>query len=446
MSHHSKPLDAMLGTLAPPRLNHFFYGQQMDVPQFVMLRDYARLKQWLLNRLALGKGVLCGLDVTIDHDKLCVNPGVAIDGLGREIIVPVRACVDPFAPPEHGCCGEHEHPADREGRRFMTLWVCYRECLTDYAPVLVSDCDVRERCLPGTILETFCLKLTDGQPPPLGDPEWCPKLWDPHEPSASHPDAGPAAPPAGEAARSRREQLCRLLAHGCEPPKGDPCVPLAVILVSDKRIVEIEICRFRPMVYSNAVLLDLILCLWAKVDECCGEDHEPPPEPPPDTEPQTLRVKGVHFFSRSGQIASLDDTNDAPQLQADTRPTAIEVTFTAAVDQATVTAGGVGADMAGFSFLVRGGDFPTQGGFVPGAIQLAAPNVARFTVDPQFTTFTPGDYRVQLFGDADPPRGRPAIATPGGSRLNGEPRPDGTYPSGVGGEGGTFRFKFSVVS
>ena len=46
----------------------------------------------------LGNGVLCGLRVVIDDGRLYVDPGVAIDGLGREIVVPVRSCVDLAAP------------------------------------------------------------------------------------------------------------------------------------------------------------------------------------------------------------------------------------------------------------------------------------------------------------------------------------------------------------
>ena len=42
--------------------------------------------------------------VSVDGDKLCVDPGVAIDGLGREIILPIRYCIDPVTQ-DGGCCG-----------------------------------------------------------------------------------------------------------------------------------------------------------------------------------------------------------------------------------------------------------------------------------------------------------------------------------------------------
>ena len=511
---HSKD-EALLRTLTPPRRNHFFYGKRMDVQHFSMEQDYGKLKQWLLNRLAVGKGVLCGLGVTIEDGKLCVLPGVAIDGLGREIVVPVKACVDPFAPPEHGCCQDHapaetppaETPAptqtpapthtpaarpaatpgataprtDRDNT-IVTLWVCYRECLTDYAPTLVTDCEVRERCAPGTTIETFCLKITEGAPPVLGDPTWCHKLWKKPQPTPtpSPSPSGAASPafPPGDATKhgSMRERLCHLFAGTCDPPDGDPCVPLAVALLGSGRIEKIETCAFRPVVYSNAELLDIILCLAAKIDECC-ESHGPSPTstltptptptftptptptrtrpptptptetrptPPPTPTPvqrETLRIKGVAFTDRTNaQVDELRNSNQAPQLPANARVSSIVVTFTDQVNLGTVTAGASGANPATFSFLVEGG-----AGFVPGFITLDAPNVARFTVGTpgERGTFSRGDHRVELFGD--PVGGlRPAIARPDGSRLDGNKPADGSFPTGNGTEGGSFRFAFTV--
>ena len=178
--------EALLRVLREPRRNKYFYGKRMDVQHFQMEQDYGKLKQWLLNRLTLGKGVLCGLRVSVIDGRLCVDPGVAIDGLGREIIVPMRYCLDPVVI-DDGCCEAHPHaPAPPPGRDadergvvdgLFTLWLCYRECLTDHQPVLVSECGTRDECAAGTIVESFCLKFLPGMAPPLGDPDWCAKLW-----------------------------------------------------------------------------------------------------------------------------------------------------------------------------------------------------------------------------------------------------------------------------
>src|SRR5512133_4010955 len=105
--HPYENVEALLGALLQPRQrNNYFYGKRMDVQHFQMEQDYGKLKQWLLNRLTLGKGVLCGLRVSISGGRVCVDPGVAIDGVGREIIVPVRYCLDPVVV-EDSCCEAH---------------------------------------------------------------------------------------------------------------------------------------------------------------------------------------------------------------------------------------------------------------------------------------------------------------------------------------------------
>ena len=72
-----------------PRRNNYFYGKRMDVQHFRMEQDYGKLKQWLLNRLTLGKGVLCGLKVSATAAGCASIRASRSTGSGREIIVPV---------------------------------------------------------------------------------------------------------------------------------------------------------------------------------------------------------------------------------------------------------------------------------------------------------------------------------------------------------------------
>src|SRR5687767_12237196 len=83
--------------LEAPRRNNFYYGKLMDVLHFQMEQDYGNAKRALMNRLGLGDGVLCGLAVTAVDDTICVSPGVAVDALGREIVVAAPVCIDPWA-------------------------------------------------------------------------------------------------------------------------------------------------------------------------------------------------------------------------------------------------------------------------------------------------------------------------------------------------------------
>src|SRR5437868_11554776 len=72
--------------------NNYYYGKLLDVDHFQMEADYANAKRWLLNRLVVGYGVVCGLNVLPSPDRrphsIVITPGVAIDKWGREIVVP----------------------------------------------------------------------------------------------------------------------------------------------------------------------------------------------------------------------------------------------------------------------------------------------------------------------------------------------------------------------
>src|ERR1051326_8233281 len=88
----------VLRQLATPTRNRYFYGKLLDTFHFELEQNYGNRKRWLLNRLTLGSGVVCGLSVAITNDgkSVLVQPGVAIDQLGREIVVPaVSIPVDP---------------------------------------------------------------------------------------------------------------------------------------------------------------------------------------------------------------------------------------------------------------------------------------------------------------------------------------------------------------
>ena len=59
---------AALNELRTPARNHYFYGKLLDVFHFQMEQTYFNRKRWLLNRLGLGSGVLCGLEVILADD------------------------------------------------------------------------------------------------------------------------------------------------------------------------------------------------------------------------------------------------------------------------------------------------------------------------------------------------------------------------------------------
>jgi hypothetical protein len=241
-----------LAKLSTPSRNHYFYGKLLDAHHFEMEQVYFNRKRWLLNRLGLGYGVLCGLDVTPNGDgQVIISPGVAIDGLGREIIVPESRPIDPHQLTDE--CGKltGEQVEDDE------VWIClaYHECEEDLVPVLVGDCD-SDDCAPSTICERYRVLVRPG---PV-------QVWRPRcrlGAELSHDDQGTILDES-------REALVNLVLGECQAPETH-CVPLAQVSIADSELTDIDM-YVRPVVLSNERLLDLMLCLEP------GEG-EPPPEP-----------------------------------------------------------------------------------------------------------------------------------------------------------------------
>jgi hypothetical protein len=71
----------------PIRRVHYFVGQLLTAEDLQAEQDYHRRMRYLHNRL-LGQGVVEGLDVTVeDEATIVVSAGLAIDRLGREIVL-----------------------------------------------------------------------------------------------------------------------------------------------------------------------------------------------------------------------------------------------------------------------------------------------------------------------------------------------------------------------
>jgi hypothetical protein len=506
--------EALLRMLSAPRRNQYFYGKRMDVQHFQLEQDYGKLKRWMLNRLTLGMGVLCGLDVSIVDGRVCVDPGVAIDALGREIVVPVRACIDPFAAADP-CCGGTvaapapapapaptpaptpappttnlppigTHPSDGTPVSVMTLWLCYKECRADYEPALVSDCSTRDHCSAGTVVESFCLKVTDGGAPAQGDPDWCAHLWPapanggngngnggangdgnanaPGGVTINAPEATGAPLPPDQLAEleaalhSRRHLVCKLFDGPCDPPDGDPCVPLALLRVSDGKVSAVEECAVRPRVYSNAVLFDLILCLMARIDDCCGGTTSTPPPPPPPP-PPPMRVKSVTFLRiNDGEhvVQEIKSPLDKVTIKAGTFVNAIRVAFTTPFEQAAhnpTTAGLQDPDYLSHNVLVLTlkSRQPQPQAWLPGTLTIEAADTVRWDVintTPPTANLPPwpvGQYQLALRG-SDAGANRPGLDDQFGQALDGEPiAPNGSAISGDGVAGGDFTLTFTIA-
>ncbi len=78
--------------VAPPRL-HYFDGRLVTAADFRAAQNYQREKLWLHNRMLHGYGIVAGLEVAMQASadgvaQIEIAPGYALDGYGRELIVP----------------------------------------------------------------------------------------------------------------------------------------------------------------------------------------------------------------------------------------------------------------------------------------------------------------------------------------------------------------------
>ena len=72
----------------PIERNRYFYGKLLTVRDFEIEQNYAGVKRRLSNRLIHGAGVVCGMGIIASDDTtLIIESGLAIDYLGREIVI-----------------------------------------------------------------------------------------------------------------------------------------------------------------------------------------------------------------------------------------------------------------------------------------------------------------------------------------------------------------------
>ncbi|GAA2163248.1 hypothetical protein [Pedococcus bigeumensis] len=81
-----------------PRRVNFFTGMLLTAEDLAVEQEYHREMRYLHNRLH-GFGVVSGLDVSVGRGSLRVDPGLAIDPCGREIVVTQPLTVR-LAPPQ----------------------------------------------------------------------------------------------------------------------------------------------------------------------------------------------------------------------------------------------------------------------------------------------------------------------------------------------------------
>jgi hypothetical protein len=250
--------DAMTGSLHAPKRNKYFYGKLLDVSHMQLEQCYGIEKRRLLNRLALGPGVLCGLGVTVGVDgTLCISPGVATDGCGREIVVPVA---HPNIKPDQPTDALGIAVGDPLTGGQTTIYLCYTECDTERTEVYVSECDGVATTAPSVTEERYRVIVRAGVP-------------DDEPPALTAEQRDAIFPPEPAADFNRRVAAEETLAITCAGPP-ECCVVLATVTLPEgDQPLTVDQYSYRSEVFSNTVLFELIAALADRVDACCAAIH-----------------------------------------------------------------------------------------------------------------------------------------------------------------------------
>jgi len=112
--------------------NHYFQGKLLTARDLADEQKYFNEKRWLINRTVLGWGIVCGLDVCPDKCGLRIEPGLALDCCGHELlvcdrrVVKIEDFVETVGDKRHGASHQHHQHEDKPARWVLCLE--YREC------------------------------------------------------------------------------------------------------------------------------------------------------------------------------------------------------------------------------------------------------------------------------------------------------------------------------
>jgi len=226
--------------LTSAKRNNYFAGKMLTEQDFRQEQSYHQSKAVQHNRYLHGFGVVCGLSV-VPSEKgkpgyVIVEPGLALDPWGREIVVP--------EPVEFEFC---EYLTGEEESLFIVLE--YQECPADMVPILgeTAEGDVSE---PSRTLESFklCVRF---EPPETAD-----------RVSSQLSELLVKVIREKLKAEQLHALLCEHLSQPCRPCDPDPVVTLAQVLIPSQgpiTVTDIDNCSYRHLALSTDLLLGMVV-------------------------------------------------------------------------------------------------------------------------------------------------------------------------------------------
>src|SRR5947209_5966594 len=298
--------------------NNFYFGKWMTAQDFTDEQRYMNEKRWMVNRLGLGWGVLCGLRVRPhphERRKVIVEPGCAIDPYGHEILVCQEETVDLLTAAHEGHEGHESHEGQegrggheeqaqvrgaeeqaqekRPQRSYMFyLSVRYEECGVNPSQILIDSCEgYKEECVYNRTREGYRFIVSRERPASATGLQ-----------SAS----GHGLKCEAQCHRFLQDPSPIISAACPERPRCE-AVPLAAVCynpTTETTNLDIDLgMPNRKLAFSNAMLFELLSCLrqeavegWAA--EANRRQHVPL---------LASTIRGVKY--RDGRTARLDRSN-----------------------------------------------------------------------------------------------------------------------------------------
>jgi hypothetical protein len=142
--------------------NRYFTGKLLGAEDFAEEQEYLLGKDRLRNRMLHGWGVVAGLAVVggKSGSEVVVEPGLALDGWGREIVVSSPCRLDLSS----AGGGDERRAHGRTGDNWVTIHLAYAEFDRDPVPSPIEG----EAPVFGTIVEGHTVLVEPGLPEPPG--------------------------------------------------------------------------------------------------------------------------------------------------------------------------------------------------------------------------------------------------------------------------------------
>jgi len=289
---------------SPFERNKYYYGKLMTEDDYRLEQCYFNDKRWLINKMTIGAGVVCGLKVVPDPKdckKVIVEKGMAIDSCGREIVV----CDDREVEltPLEDPCYTPKGKADGDTPQWLDICIRFRECETHQVKIKPAMCKGDDPYEFNHIRDSYEIHVhfrregENGEPPKTYCPlvekiEYQPPTGEPGDEGngylnngredvrAEPPDEDRDQEPNRIEGKTLQQYLCEQISSGCPDSLHSPCVHLATVAavldkdghytVSGDECVDNCGDKPRRLVYSNALLYDLIDCYHGELPHIIG--------------------------------------------------------------------------------------------------------------------------------------------------------------------------------